>query len=164
VALLPNSFSSLRLISSQTAFCSSESQNFFTSYPQTHEKSGIKIKAARESSVLLKRPNDLYIHAEGEDGSATTIWFDGSKLTMWRHDVNEVMSLDFKGTTDAMLDHVIDKYDAEIPLADLFYSYVNKTLGEDVMSAEYVGLRIGRRRAMPSAVFRKPGRRLADMD
>jgi hypothetical protein len=109
VALLPNSFSSLRLISSQTAFCSSESQNFFTSYPQTHEKSGIKIKAARESSVLLKRPNDLYIHAEGEDGSATTIWFDGSKLTMWRHDVNEVMSLDFKGTTDAMLDHVIDE-------------------------------------------------------
>jgi hypothetical protein len=105
------------------------------------EKSGIKIKAARESSVLLKRPNDLYIHAEGEDGSATTIWFDGSKLTLWRQDVNEVMSLDFKGPTDAMLDHVIDKYDAEIPLADLFYSNVNKTLGEDLLSAEYVGLR-----------------------
>jgi len=106
------------------------------------ENSGIKIKAGHESAVQLKRPNDLYIHAEGEDGSATTIWFDGSKLTLWRHDANEVMSLDFKGATDAMLDHVIDQYDAEIPLADLFYSDVNKTFGEDLLSAEYVGLRL----------------------
>jgi hypothetical protein len=105
------------------------------------EESGIKIKTGRASTVLLKRPNDLYIHAEGEDGSATTVWFDGSKVTLWRQDVNQVMSLDFEGPTDAMLDHVIDEYDAELPLADLFYSDLNKTLGEDMLSAEYVGLR-----------------------
>jgi len=104
-------------------------------------QSGIKIKAGRASTVLLKRPKDLYIEAEGDNGSATTIWFDSSKLPLWRRDANQVMSLDFEGATDAMLDHVIDKYDAQIPLADLFYSDVEKTLGEDVLSAEYVGLR-----------------------
>ena len=105
-------------------------------------KSGIKIKTGRASTVLLKRPKHLYIHAEGDDGSATTIWFDGSKLTLWRRDANKVMSLDFKGATDAMLDHVIEEYDAQIPLADLFYSDVKKTLGEDLLSAEYVGVRL----------------------
>lgn len=104
--------------------------------------SGIKIKTGRSSTVLLRRPEDLYIHAEGEDGSATTIWFDGSKVTLWRRDANEVMAIDFKGATDAMLDHVIDEHDAEIPLADLLYSDVNKTLGEDLLSAEYIGVRV----------------------
>lgn len=61
------------------------------------QKSGIKIKTGRSSTVLLKRPENLYIHAEGEDGSASTIWFDGSKLTLWRRDANEVMAIDFKG-------------------------------------------------------------------
>jgi hypothetical protein len=60
---------------------------------------------------------------------------------LWKRDVNEVMALEFKGATDAMLDHVIDEYDAQIPLADLFYSDLKKTLGEDIVSAEYVGLR-----------------------
>lgn len=105
-------------------------------------ESGIKIKAGRASRVLLKRPKDLYIEAEGDDGSATTIWFDGSKVTLWRRDANQVMSLDFEGTTDAMLDHVIEEYDAQLPLADLLYSNINKTLGEDIVSAEYVGLRM----------------------
>lgn len=106
------------------------------------QKSGIKIKTGRSSTVLLKRPENLYIHAEGEDGSASTIWFDGSKLTLWRRDANEVMTIDFEGTTDAMLDHVIDEYDAQIPFADLLGSDVNKTLGEDIVSAEYIGVRM----------------------
>ena len=106
------------------------------------QKSGIKIKTGRSSTVLLKRPENLYIHAEGEDGSASTIWFDGSKLTRWRRDANEVMTIDFEGTTDAMLDHVIDEYDAQIPFADLLGSDVNKTLGEDIVSAEYIGVRM----------------------
>jgi hypothetical protein len=104
-------------------------------------ESGIKIKTGRASTVLLRRPKDLYIEAETDDGSATTIWFDGKKLTLWRRDANQVMSLDFEGNTDAMLDHVIEEYDAQIPLADLFYSNVKKTLGEDLLSAAYVGLR-----------------------
>lgn len=121
----------------------SETISFRTkSFFDVVRKSGIKIKTGRSGAVLLKRPGDLYIHAEGEDGSASTIWFDGSKLTLWRRDANEVMAIDFEGTTDAMLDHVIDEYDAQIPFADLLSSDVNKTLGKDILSAEYIGVRI----------------------
>ena len=105
-------------------------------------ESGIKIKAGRESRVSLKRPKQLSILVEGDDGSAVTIWYDGSKLTLWRRDANEVMSLDFAGTTDAMFDHLIKTYDAQLPLADLFYSDLNKTFREDLVSAKYIGLRI----------------------
>ena len=105
-------------------------------------ESGIKIKTGRASRVLLKRPKELYIEAEGDDGRATTTWFDGSKVTLWRRDANQVMSLDLEGASDAMLDHFIEEYDDQIPVADLFYSNVNKTLCEDIVSAEYVGLRV----------------------
>jgi hypothetical protein len=120
-------------------------------------ESGIKIKAGRASSILLKRPKNLYIEAENDDGSATTIWFDGSKVTLWRRDVNQVMSLDFEGSTDAMLDHVIEEYDAQIPLADLFYSDVEKTLGEDIVSAEYIGLRVVDGVSCHQLSFESPG-------
>jgi hypothetical protein len=120
-------------------------------------ESGIKIKTGRSSTVLLRRPEDLYIHAEGENGTATTIWFDGSKTTLWRRDANEVMAIDFKGPTDAMLDYVIDEHDAQIPLADLLYSDVNKTLGEDLLSAEYIGIRVVDEVPCHQLSFESPG-------
>lgn len=105
-------------------------------------ESGIKIKSGRASSVSLKRPKYLNIEAEGDDGSGATIWYDGSKLTIWRRDWNNVMSLDISGTTDEMLNHLIDEYDAQIPLADFFYSDISKTFKEDLLSAEYIGVRL----------------------
>jgi hypothetical protein len=113
-----------------------------TAFLDVVSESGIKIKAGRSSTISLKRPQKLNIQAEADDGSAATIWYDGSKLTWWQRDSNKVMSLDFSGTTDKMLDHLIEKYDAQIPLADFFYSDLNKTLSSDLLSAEYVGIRV----------------------
>lgn len=120
-------------------------------------ESGTLIKAGRTSTVLLKRPKDLSIQAEGDDGSGTTIWFDGSKLTFWLRNLNEVMSLDFAGTTDEMLNHLIDKYDAQIPLSDLFYSNVDKSLSDDLIAAEYVGLRVVDGVECHQLAFQSPG-------
>jgi hypothetical protein len=105
-------------------------------------ESGIKLKAGRASIVSLKRPNQLSIRSESDDGSAATIWYDGSKLTLWSRHANEVMSLEFSGTTDKMLAHLIDKYDVQIPLSDLFYSDIKATFKDDLLSAEYVGIRV----------------------
>lgn len=105
-------------------------------------ESGIKIKAGRSSKITIKRPNHLNILAEGDDGSGATIWYDGSKLTLWLRDKNEAMSLDFSGTVDKMLDQIIEKHDAQIPLADLFYSDVNAAFKKELLSAEYVGIRL----------------------
>ena len=105
-------------------------------------KSGIKIKAGRSSRIVMKRPKHLSIFTEGDDGRAATIWYDGKKLTWWQRDANKVMGVDFAGTTDEMFDHLVKKYDVQIPLADLLYSDINSTFAADLKSAEHVGMRV----------------------
>jgi hypothetical protein len=115
-----------------------ESMTFF----DIVSKSGVKIKAGRQSEVLLERPNRVNINAHGDDGSGVTIWYNGEKLTYWRRDKNEVASIDFKGSTDGMLNEIVKEYDITLPLADLFYSDVKKMFADDILSAQYVGIRI----------------------
>ena len=103
--------------------------------------SGIKIIRAREGRVFLKRPDGLYVESVAEDGAARTVWFDGSKLTVWLRHVNEVKELDFDGTTDALLDELSDKYQLNLPVADLLFSDVSKALKESIISSEYLGIR-----------------------
>jgi hypothetical protein len=105
------------------------------------QKGGIKVKTAREVEVILKRPNSIQADALDDMGGAISLWYDGSKLTVWRKSVNEVMTLDFAGDTDKLLDELIDKYEFQIPLADLLYSNVSKAIGETLISSEYIGLR-----------------------
>jgi hypothetical protein len=111
-----------------------------TFYDEVRE-SGIKIKAAREGTVLLKRPNQMHVNSIADNGASRTVWFDGSKLTVWNRHINEVKTLEFKGTTDAMLDHLSDKYKVNLPVADLMFSDVSKALKESIISSEYLGTR-----------------------
>jgi hypothetical protein len=105
------------------------------------QKGGIKVKTAREVDVVVKRPNHVQADALDDTGGATSLWYDGAKLTVWRKSANEVMTLDFAGDTDKLLDELVDKYEFQIPLADLLYSNVSKALGESTISSEYIGLR-----------------------
>jgi hypothetical protein len=102
-------------------------------------KSGIKIKRAREAKILIKRPNHLHVKSIAENGAARTSWFDGSKLTVWDRHVNQVKTLDFKGTTDALIDHLDEKYQANLPVGDLLFSNVKDALKEGIISSEYLG-------------------------
>lgn len=111
-----------------------------TFFDQVRE-SGIKIKRARMGYVLLNRPNKLHVRSISENGAARTVWFDGSNLTVFNRHVNEVKTLDFKGTTDALIDHLEDKYQVNLPVADLLFSDVNKALKESIISSEYLGIR-----------------------
>lgn len=104
-------------------------------------ESGIKIKEARGADVRLKRPNGLYVQSITDSGAARTVWFDGSKLTVWDRHINQVRTLDFKGNTDALLDHLAEKYEVNLPVADLLFSDVGKALKETIISSEYIGLR-----------------------
>lgn len=105
-------------------------------------KSGIKIKSARRGTAMLKRPNHLYVNTITDDGAATTAWFDGARLTVWRRSANEVMSLEFVGTTDEMLDHLIEKHEVQLPIADLLYSNIDESFRRDLISSEYIGIRM----------------------
>ena len=65
----------------------------------------------------------------------------GSRLTVWFRHLNEAKTLDFKGTTDALLDHLADKHRVNLPVADLLFSNVGNALKESIISSEYLGLR-----------------------
>ena len=105
------------------------------------QQSGIKVKIGREVEVILQRPNHLSANTVDEAGVAASIWYDGSKLTVWSRSANEFMALDFAGDIDTLLDELIDKYEFDLPLADFLYSDVSKALGENIISSEYIGLR-----------------------
>jgi hypothetical protein len=104
-------------------------------------KSGIKIKAARQGRILLKRPNQLQVHSIADNGAVRSVWFDGSKLTVVDRHLNQYKTLAFKGTTDALLDHLADKYQVNLPISDLLFSDVGKALKESIISSEYLGVR-----------------------
>ena len=103
------------------------------------QKTGIKVKMAREVELSLKKPNGLQAELRDETGAAGSVWYDGSKLIVWRRSENEVMNLQFTGGIDKLLDELTDKYEFQIPIADLLYSDVAKALGENLISSEYVG-------------------------
>jgi len=111
-------------------------------FSDTVRKSGIKIKTAREGQIILKRPNQLFVSSTAENGAAQTVWFNGSKLTIWERHVNQYKTLDFKGSTDAMLDHLSEKYKVNLPVGDLLFSDVGKALNETIISSEYIGERM----------------------
>jgi len=105
-------------------------------------KSGIKIKSARTIQVVMQRPSSLRALTITDDGSARSSWFDGSKLTVLMRDTNQFMELDYKGTIDGMLDELIEKHDVQLPLADLLYSDVGKNFKANLISAEYLGIKL----------------------
>lgn len=104
-------------------------------------ESGIQIKVGRANQVRLKRPDKLQLHSVSEDGQATTAWFDGSKMTIWTRHANEVSQLEFSGTTDKLIDELVEKHKAVLPTADLLFSDVAAKFKENMISSEYLGLR-----------------------
>jgi hypothetical protein len=111
-----------------------------TFFDQVRE-SGIKIKSARQSNILLNRPSHMKAESVSDNGAAQTAWFDGSKLTILRRHTNEFMELDFKGNTDALIDHLSDKHGVNLPVADLLFANVQEALKTSIISSEYLGER-----------------------
>ena len=105
------------------------------------QKGGIKVKMGREVNLILKRPNQVQADTLDDTGGAASLYYDGAKLTVWKKSANEVMTVDISGGTDKMLDELIDKYEFQIPLADLLYTDVSKAIGENLISSEYIGIR-----------------------
>lgn len=101
--------------------------------------SGIKIKAVALHQIYLDRPNSLQSKSHMDDGSSRRAWFDGKKLTVLFGKRNEYMTLAFDGSVDGLIEELISKHKAQLPLADLLFSDPAKTFGESIISAEYIG-------------------------
>lgn len=110
-------------------------------YDQVRD-SGIKIKGVALHHIYLDRPNTLQSKSHMDDDSRRRAWFDGEKLVVLFEKPNEYMSLPFKGSVDGLLEELISKHMAQLPLADLLFSDPAKTFGESIISAEYIGEKI----------------------
>jgi hypothetical protein len=105
-------------------------------------ESGIKVKSASTIQVVMQRPSSFRVLTITDNGAARSSWFDGSKLTVLMRDTNQFMELDYKGTIDGLLDELIDKHEFQLPLADLVYSDIAKNFKENLVSAEYLGIKL----------------------
>jgi hypothetical protein len=105
-------------------------------------ESGIKIKSARTIQAIMQRPSSLRVLAIADNGSARSAWFDGSKLTVLMRHGNQFMELDYKGNTDDLLEELIEKHEAQLPLADLLCADIAKSFKKSIISAEYLGIKL----------------------
>ncbi len=103
---------------------------------------GLKTKVFRTTKLYVKRPTGTYASELTDDGTGRKIWFDGNKLTQYFTHSNKYQELEFKGTNDAAMDELVDKYDARFVLGDLLYTDSAKNYKEHLLSAEYMGLKL----------------------
>ncbi len=106
------------------------------------QTSGIKIKSAAVREVFVRRPGELHVRTQFDDGASRKTWYDGKELVILNERSNEYAKLGFAGNLDQLLDHVIENTEVQLPLADLLYSDIDKTFAESIISAEYVGQRL----------------------
>lgn len=105
-------------------------------------QTGLKTKVFRTTKAYVKRPAGTYAVELTDDGSGRKIWFDGNKLTQYFTHSNKYQELEFKGSNDAAMDELVDKYDARFTLGDLLYTNSAENYKEHMLSAEYMGLKL----------------------
>lgn len=109
-----------------------------TFYDEAME-SGILVKRGKQGKMTLKRPNKLYGVVKLDDGNEFKICFNGKSLVRLNIKENTYQKLDFTGDTGAMLDHLIDNYEVDLPMADFLYNNLGRSFQEYLISAEHLG-------------------------
>jgi hypothetical protein len=101
--------------------------------------SGQKLQFSKSVDLFLKRPNRLRANARG-DIADREFYYDGKTITLFGKDVNYYASLKAPPHIEGALDHAIETFDLEVPLADLVYSNPYEMLTEGAHSGLYAGL------------------------
>ena len=99
---------------------------------------GKLVQVSRESEVLVRRPDALFVRTQGPD-KQRTLWYKGKTLTVLDTGRNEYSAVEVPGTIDEMLDFLFEKYDITAPLADLLFQDPYADLVENVQTGTYVG-------------------------
>jgi hypothetical protein len=101
-------------------------------------RSGEKAQVHSTGMVYVRRPNDLRIDKEGDDGNAQII-SDGKTFTYFSKRQNRYVSTPAAATLDATLSKAEDSPNIELPGADLLYTDSYSGLMQDVVSGESLG-------------------------
>ena len=102
-------------------------------------ESGMKLEIGRGVDVFVRRPNRLRVNIRG-DVENQQLFYDGKTMTLYGNDVNYYATIDVPTNMEAALDHAIEAFGLEAPVAELIYRNSYDILTENVASGFYVGL------------------------
>jgi hypothetical protein len=118
--------------------------------------SGQMIQLSDTTRVSLSRPDKLLAKSTG-DTNNEHVWYDGKTLSVLSPEQNTYATVDVPNTIDEMMDYVVEKYGAAIPLADLAVSDPYKSAIQRVQSGHYLGLHYVRDLKCHHLAFRQQG-------
>lgn len=101
-------------------------------------RTGQKLQFSSYASVLIQRPNGLYIKRRGPVADAE-IFFDGSQLTVLGRRINAYAQQATEGTIDDAIRTFEFETGISLPGADLLFSDPYAILSEGVESSLYLG-------------------------
>ncbi|MCW8964126.1 MAG: DUF2092 domain-containing protein [Gammaproteobacteria bacterium] len=101
--------------------------------------SGEKIQLSRRAQVVVRRPDRLRAEVHSDFGT-TRFYYDGKKLSRFDMDNNVYGSIKVPGTIEEALDHAMENYGVDAPLADLLAGDLYENFISNTRSGSYVGL------------------------
>lgn len=101
--------------------------------------SGQMIQLSDTTRVSVSRPDKILAQSTG-DTNNEHVWYDGKNLSILSPEQNNYATVDVPNTIDEMMDYVVEKYGAAVPLADLVVSDPYKSATQRVRSGQYLGL------------------------
>jgi len=101
--------------------------------------SGRKIQLSRSADVLVRRPDRLRAEVVS-DGGVTRFYYDGKHFSRFDLDKNTFARIDVPSNLEAALDHAMERFQLDAPLADFLAGnlYDNFILNTD--SGYYAGV------------------------
>jgi hypothetical protein len=98
---------------------------------------GQAVTFAGVTDMLVQRPNHLRAEVTN-DKQNRTYFYDGKSFSLWGQRVNYYATIPAPPTLRALVDVLDEKYNVEMPLADLFY-WGERRSADDLESAVDVG-------------------------
>ena len=110
-------------------------------YTTTEEymPNGQKIQLSSSKRVLVRRPDRMYGEVVSDRGT-TRFYFDGKKISRFDLDTNTYGSIDAPGTLDEALDHAMQKFQLDAPLADILTDNLYDNFIANTREGSYAGL------------------------
>ena len=99
---------------------------------------GQEIQYGGASDVSVCRPDKLHAEHRGDERQSRVV-FDGNTITLCDLAANVYSVMAVPSEIDAAVDHVFEKYNFSVPIADLVYSDPYRILTEEVQSGFLVG-------------------------
>ncbi len=100
---------------------------------------GQKLLFSQRGTATMRRPRELHVHTEG-DIRNRTYWLDGRTLCIADHEHAVHAKVDVPDTIDKATEFLVDRYDMDLPLADLFSADPFTLFTERVRSGFRVGM------------------------